>query len=125
MRPPGSPSRWPTIASSSTVIYSDSGGYQEVCFAVPSNLARRVMDDLTAYGDVRRGSFGYVDVRGLTPQLARELDARDIDGVVVWRIHRDSSAAQTGIEPGDVIVSFNGDPIEDFADYGRLLSDAE
>ena len=48
-----------------------------------------------------------------------------MDGVVVWRIHRDSSAAQAGIESGDVIVSFNGDPIEDFADYGRLLSDAE
>ena len=108
-----------------TAIYSDSGGYQGIGFAVPSNLAQRVMDDLVAYGEVRRGSFGYVDVRGLTPQLARELDARDIDGVVVWRIHRDSSAAQAGIEPGDVIVSFNGDPIEDFADYVRLLSDAE
>ena len=108
-----------------TAIYSDSGGYQGIGFAVPSNLARRVMDDLIAYGEVRRGSFGYVDVRALTPQLARELDARDMAGVVVWRIHRDSSAAQAGIEPGDIVVSLDGNPVEDFAGYGRLLSDSE
>ena len=108
-----------------TAIYSDSGGYQGIGFAVPSNLARRVMDDLIAYGEVHRGSFGHVNVRALTPQLARELDTRDMAGVVVWRIHRDSSAAQAGIEPGDVVVSFNGNPVEDLADYGRLLSDAE
>jgi S1-C subfamily serine protease len=108
-----------------TAIYSDSGGYQGIGFAVPSNLARRVMDDLIAYGEVHRGSFGYVNVRALTTPLARELDTRDMAGVVVWRIHRDSSAAQAGIEPGDVVVSFNGDPVEDLADYGRLLSDAE
>ena len=108
-----------------TAIFSDSGGSQGVGFAVPSNLARRVMEELIEYGEVRRGSFGYVDVRALTPGLARELEAPNSDGVVVWRIHQASSAAQAGLEPGDIILSFDGVKVDDGADYARLLSDAE
>ena len=108
-----------------TAIFSDSGGSQGVGFAVPSNLARRVMRDLLDHGEVRRGSFGYVDVRRLTPQLARELGAGDATGVVVWRIHQASEAARAGLQPGDIITGLNGQPIEDGADYARMLSDAE
>jgi S1-C subfamily serine protease len=95
-----------------------------VGFAVPSNLARRVMQDLSDYGEVRRGSFGYMDVRPLTPQLARELGAPDAQGVVVWRIDQRSAAGRAGIEPGDVIVMFDTEPVRDASDYARLLSDA-
>ncbi len=108
-----------------TAIFSDSGGYQGVGFAVPSNLARRVMEELITHGEVRRGSLGYVEVRAVTPQLARELDALDTRGIVVWQLHRESAASRAGIEPGDIIVSFDGEPIEDAAHYGRLLLDAE
>lgn len=107
-----------------TAIFSDSGGSQGVGFAVPSNLARRVMRDLIDHGEVRRGSFGYVDVRRLTPQLARELDAEGATGVVVWRIHQASEAARAGLQPGDIITAFGGVSIEDGADYARMLSDA-
>ncbi len=107
-----------------TAIFSASGGSQGVGFAVPSNVASDVMQDLIEHGQVRRGSFGYVDVRPLTPQLAQELGAPDTRGAVVWRIHRDSAVAQVGMEPGDVIVAFNNTPIEDPSDYTRLLSDA-
>ena len=108
-----------------TAIFSDSGGSQGVGFAVPSNLARRVMRDLVDHGEVRRGSFGYVDVRRLTPQLARELGAEGAEGVVVWRIHQASDAARAGLQPGDIITALDGRPIEDGADYARMLSDAE
>ena len=107
-----------------TAIFSASGGSQGVGFAVPSNVASRVMQDLIEHGRVRRGSFGYIDVRPLTPQLARELGTPDTRGVVIWRIHRDSAAAQVGMEPGDVIVAFNSSPVEDPSDYVRLLADA-
>ena len=107
-----------------TAIFSESGGYQGVGFAVPSNLAKRVMEELIEFGEVRRGSFGYVDVRQMSPRLARELGAPDTRGVVVWQIHQDSAAARVGIEPGDVIVAFNGQPVNDPAAYLRLLSDA-
>ena len=108
-----------------TAIFSDSGGSQGIGFAVPSNLARRVMNELIEYGEVRRGSFGYVDVRTLNPKLAQELGAPTARGVVVWRIHQKSAAAQAGLEPGDIIVAFDGSPLEDGSDYSRLLSDAE
>ena len=107
-----------------TAIFSESGGYQGVGFAVPSNLAKRVMEELIEFGEVRRGSFGYVDVRQMSPRLARELGAPDTRGLVVWQIHQDSAAARVGIEPGDVIVAFNGQPVNDPAAYVRLLSDA-
>ena len=108
-----------------TAIYSDSGGYQGVGFAVPSNLARRVMEELSDYGEVRRGSLGWVDVRPLTPQLAREVDAPDTRGVVVWQIHGQSAAAISGVEPGDVIRSIDGQSVDDVAAFARLISDAE
>ena len=107
-----------------TAIFSESGGYQGIGFAVPSNLAKRVMEELIEFGEVRRGSFGYVDVRQMSPRLARELGAPDTRGLVVWQIHQDSAAARVGIEPGDVIVAFNGQPVNDPAAYVRLLSDA-
>ena len=108
-----------------TAIYSDSGGYQGVGFAIPSNLARRVMEELSDYGEVRRGSLGWVDVRPLTPQLAREVDAPDTRGVVVWQIHGQSAAAISGVEPGDVIRSIDGQSVDDVAAFSRLISDAE
>jgi len=108
-----------------TAIYSDSGGYQGVGFAIPSNLARRVMEELSDYGEVRRGSLGWVDVRPLTPQLAREVDAPDTRGVVVWQIHGQSAAAISGVEPGDVIRSIDGQSVDDVAAFARLISDAE
>ena len=73
----------------------------------------------------RRGSLGWVDVRPLTTQLAREVDAPDTRGVVVWQIHGQSAAATAGLEPGDVIRSIDGQPVDDVAAFGRLVSDAE
>ena len=58
-----------------TAIFSQSGGYQGIGFAVPSNLVRRVVDDLKKFGGVRRGSIGFVDVIPLTARLADELRA--------------------------------------------------
>ena len=108
-----------------TAIYSQTGGYQGVGFAVPSNLARRVMDDLIQYGQVRRGSIGYVEVRAVTPQLATELGVRETRGAIVWRMRRDSEAYRAGIRPGDVILAFSDQEIEDSAHFDRLLADAE
>src|SRR5207247_6966913 len=69
-----------------TGIYSESGGYQGIGFAVPSNLARRVVDDLMKYGDVRRGSIGSVAIERLTPQYAEDVGAPSTNGALVMRI---------------------------------------
>src|SRR5215212_2091967 len=107
-----------------TAIYSQSGGYQGIGFAVPSNLARKVIGELQKFGEVRRGSIGYVEIAPLTTQLAEQLHAPDTRGVAVIGFTRDSSAARAGLQPGDVIVSFNGKPITDGSELPREIQDS-
>jgi serine protease Do len=108
-----------------TGIFSQSGGYQGIGFAVPSNLAKRVVSDLMAYGEVRRGSIGYIGVEKLTSQLAEEVGAPNTDGALVSRMNRGSEAYEAGVRPGDVIVAFNGRAISDPAQFSRLVADAK
>jgi len=106
-----------------TAIYSQSGGYQGIGFAVPSNLARRVIDDLKKYGEVRRGSLGYLDVAPLTTRLAEELRAPNTDGIVITQMSRTSSAYRAGLRPGDIIRKVNGEAITNSSQFVRLIAD--
>jgi serine protease Do len=108
-----------------TGIYSESGGYQGIGFAVPSNLARRVVDDLMKYGEVRRGSIGTVRIEQLTPEYAQELGAPNTHGALVVALGRTSEAYRAGLLAGDVIVGFNGQVIDDPAQFARQISDAK
>jgi len=107
-----------------TAIFSQSGGYQGIGFAVPSNLVRRVVDDLKQFGRVRRGSIGFVNTIPLTGRLADELRAPKTDGIVVDQMSRDSAAYRNGLEPGDIIVAVNGTTITDPSQFVRLIADA-
>jgi len=107
-----------------TAIFSETGGYQGIGFAVPSNLARRVLDDLRQYGAVRRGSIGYVDFQTLTDEIAAEYDLPATRGVFVWQLREDAAAYAAGLRPGDVVVSLNGQAIADPAQINRLVADA-
>ena len=106
-----------------TAIFSQSGGYQGIGFAVPSNLARRVVADLTRYGEVRRGSIGYVEIAPLSTLMAEQLGVSG-GGVLVQAMRRDSAAYEAGMRPGDVIVGFNGTAITDGGQLSRLIQDA-
>ena len=108
-----------------TGIYSESGGYQGIGFAVPSNLARHVVDDLMKYGEVRRGSIGTVRIERLTPEYAAELGAPNTHGALVVALGRTSEAYRAGLQAGDVIVGFNGQTVDDPAQFARLISDAK
>jgi serine protease Do len=107
-----------------TAIYSQSGGYQGIGFAVPSNLARRVMSELIEFGEVRRGDIGYVEFANVTTHVAEQLGAPGANGVLVARMMRSSAAYQAGIEPGDIIVAFNGQKVDEPAQLTRLIQDA-
>jgi S1-C subfamily serine protease len=105
-----------------TAILSESGGYQGVGFAVPSNLARRVIDDLLRYGEVRRGSIGAMQVVPLTPQLAEQLGIQEERGVIIWQVG--SRAAQEGFQRWDVVTALNGQKIDNTSQFLRLVADA-
>jgi serine protease Do len=106
-----------------TAIYSESGGYQGIGFAVPSNLVRRVVGDLQKYGEVRRGSIGAMRVEPLTPELADQLGAPSVRGLVVWDVGR--TAYEAGFRRGDVILSFNGTRVDTASQLVRMVADAK
>jgi Do/DeqQ family serine protease len=107
-----------------SAIFSQSGGYQGIGFAIPSNLARRVVSDFLKYGEVRRGSIGYVEYGPLTMQQAADLGAPDGRGLYVGRMRRDSPAFAGGLRPGDVIISFNGTSVNESGILTRFIQDA-
>jgi serine protease Do len=108
-----------------TGIFSQSGGYQGIGFAIPSNLAHKMVDDLLKYGEVHRGTIGgIVTIDRLTPQTAEELGVNSTSGAVVTKMQRVSAAYDVGIRPGDVIVRFNNTAIEDPSQLYRLVADA-
>ncbi len=107
-----------------TAIYTETGGYQGIGFAVPSNLARKVADDLLKYGEVRRGSIGTMRLTALTPELAEQLGLRSgTRGVCVFDLGE--VAYREGIRQYDVITSINGQPVEDASQLQRVIADAK
>jgi serine protease Do len=108
-----------------TGIFSQSGGYQGIGFAVPSNLAHRIANELMKYGEVRRGSIGRLKIEPLTEQLANEVGAPNTKGALVAQMWRNSEAFDAGLRPGDVIVAFNGQSVEDASQLSRMVSDAK
>jgi Do/DeqQ family serine protease len=108
-----------------TGIVSESHSSAGIGFAIPSNLARRVIEQLIQHGQVLRGSLGGMRLYPLTTQLAAELGIRDTRGAFVNQIDRRSSAYQAGLQPTDVIVSFNGQTVDDPSHLVRLVADAK
>jgi Do/DeqQ family serine protease len=108
-----------------TAIFSETGGYQGIGFAVPSNLARHVMDDLLKYGEVQRGTIPGILISPLTTQIAEELGAPNTRGALVNQMTRNSDAYAAGLRPGDIIIEFNGRTVEDASALMRMLADSK
>jgi len=107
-----------------TGIFSQSGGYQGIGFAVPSNLAKHVIDDLLKYGEVRRGSIDF-RVDTMTSDLAEQVGTSTTHGALVMQMLRNSPSYEAGLRPGDVIVGFNSQNIEDASQLRRLVADSK
>jgi Do/DeqQ family serine protease len=108
-----------------TAIFSDTGNYQGIGFAIPSNLARHVMDDLLKYGEVQRGTIPGISLMALTTQIADQLGAPNTRGALVSEISQRSDAWAAGLRAGDIILSFNGRPVEDASQFLRMLADSK
>ena len=95
-----------------TLIFSRSGGYQGIGFAIPVHLAKKVMEQIIETGSVTRGWFG-VDVADISAELAESLGLKGTRGAIVGGIEPGSPAQKGGIKLGDVIVAINGVPVSD------------
>ncbi len=94
-----------------TAIFTRSGGYMGIGFAIPINMAKNVMRQLIEKGKVIRGWLGIV-IQELTPELAESFGVKGIKGVLVGDVTEDSPAERAGIKRGDIIVKFDGEKIE-------------
>ncbi|MBI4697982.1 MAG: DegQ family serine endoprotease [Nitrospirae bacterium] len=95
-----------------TAIFSTTGGYQGIGFAIPSNMAKLVMDSLIKSGKVTRGWLG-VSIQPLTQELARQFNLKEDAGALVGDVIEGSPAEKAGIMRGDVIIKFNGKKVDE------------
>lgn len=108
-----------------TAIASRGGGYNGICFAVPSDTARRVLDELITNGRVTRGFIGIKPVTvnsDLAERLALPAGTR---GALVETVTRNTPAEQSGIKPGDVITSYDGMPITSESAMRRAVGETK
>jgi serine protease Do len=94
-----------------TLIYTQSGGSEGIGFAAPSNIVRNVFTQIRKHGRVRRGEIG-VSTQTITPLMAEALGLTIDAGVVLSDVTPGSPAARAGLEPGDIVLSLDGKPME-------------
>jgi Do/DeqQ family serine protease len=95
------------VVGVNTAILAPGGGNIGIGFAVPINMARRVMDQIIRYGEVKRGRIG-VAIQDLTPELAQAMSTHQTEGAVIARVETGSPAEQAGLRTGDLVVAANG-----------------
>ena len=93
-------------------ILSTTGGNIGIGFAIPSNMAKGVMEQLNRQGKVRRGQLG-VSIQPVTSDAAAKVGLKDMRGVLVNSVESGGPADKAGIRPGDAIIAMNGAPVED------------
>ena len=105
-------------------IYSRSGGFMGISFAIPIDEAMRVSDQLRTAGRVTRGRIG-VQIGPVTKDVAESLGLGKAQGALVTGVESGSPAEKAGVEAGDIITKFEGKPIEKVADLPRLVGNAK
>jgi serine protease Do len=102
-------------------IYSRTGGYMGLSFAIPIDIAMDVSEQLRQTGKVTRGRLG-VQIQSLTQDLARSFGLQRPSGALVSSVEKDSPAQKAGVEVGDVILEYNGQAVTDSSDLPVLVA---
>jgi len=102
-------------------IVTQSGGFEGIGFAIPSNMALHIAHELIAHGKVRRGWLG-VSVQDLTPELAEAFHVKENKGAVVADVEKDGPAEKAGIKRGDIVISYNGRPVADASSLRNMVA---
>ncbi len=103
-----------------TAITSQTGSYVGYAFAVPSNNARKIVEDILEYGDVQRGILG-VSGTSLNPSIASQLDVDAVEGVYVANVEFESGAKKAGLQEGDIITQIDDVEVNKFSDLSGYL----
>jgi serine protease Do len=109
------------VVGVNTAIFSRSGGYMGIGFAIPSNLAKSIADQLIASGEVTRGYLGIV-IQELTTDLARSFGIEAGKGILVAQVSKDSPASRGGLRQGDVIISFQGEAVTNVGSFRNRVA---
>jgi len=106
-----------------SMIYSPTGGSVGIGFAIPANLAKGVVNQLTDNGKVERGWLG-VQIGQVSEDLAEAFERDSKEGALVSQIVEDSPAEKAGLQAGDIILSFNGEKIKEVRNLPRIVAQA-
>ncbi|HJS78285.1 MAG TPA: DegQ family serine endoprotease [Burkholderiales bacterium] len=109
------------VVGVNSMIYSQTGGYMGVSFAIPIEVALDVMKQLRAEGKVTRGRLG-VRIQPMTKELAQSFRLKEPDGALIALVEPGSPADKAGLKPGDVVLAYNGQPIDDTNKLPRLVA---
>lgn len=104
-----------------TAIFSQTGGYQGVGFAVPTSMSKPIYESLLKNGKVVRGFLG-VSIQDLNQELAKSFGIKDAKGALVSDIKDDGPAGQAGLKQGDIITTYQGSPVEDATALQRQVT---
>ncbi len=104
-----------------TAIFSTSGGYMGIGFAIPSDMAKTVMDSIIKHGRVIRGWMG-VSIQNLTPELAKSLGIKATEGALVSGVEKGSPADKAGLKRGDLVVGLSGKKVVDSTSLRNMVA---
>ena len=104
-----------------TAIFSTSGGYMGIGFAIPSDMAKTVMDSIIKHGKVIRGWMG-VSIQNLTPELAKSLGIKEAEGALVSGVEKGSPADKAGLKRGDLVIELSGKKVVDSTSLRNMVS---
>lgn len=109
------------VVGINTAIASQTGSFTGYSFAVPSNIAQKVAEDLKKYGEVQRALLG-VQIRDVDGELQKRLNLGSTDGVAVMGVNDGSAAAEAGVKTDDVIISVDGQKVETTPELQAMIA---
>ena len=109
------------VVGINTAIFSRSGGYMGIGFAIPVNMAKSVEKQLRSKGKVTRGWLG-VAIQDMNEELARSFDVQEAEGILVAEVTKKSPAEKAGLRQGDILLALNGDRLADVTDLRNRIA---